>query len=427
MLNFYSWCTRALPPLLKFYLQYRVRNGKEDQQRYQERFGHSSLPRPIGNLIWIHAASVGESLSVLPLIEQMHTQEPDLHILITTGTVTAATLIAKRLPSRCLHQYIPLDVPGWVSRFLDYWRPSVAIFVESDLWPNLIQGCKQRHISLILLNARFSPSSQKHWRTFTSTARSLLSCFDLIIAQSQEVADFIAHFQHPNVVVAGNMKFAAAPLTYDLMAYRCLKSDIGDRPFWVAASTHPGEEQIAANIHKQLQTKFPQFLTIIVPRHPDRGMQIAQDLKGFSVRCRTQTPRIPAECQMYIADTLGETGLFYALAPIVFVAGSFAPGIGGHNPIEPALLECAVLWGPSVYNFKEVCQLLAPAAYPVQTPEELARAIEDLLTHPQRAIQLATAIKQIVEEQQQVLQSVSAFLRPYLHENAHAQKPALLA
>jgi len=427
MLSLYSYCTRLFSPLLNFYLKHRLRHGKEDQHRYQERLGYPSLPRPAGKLIWIHAASVGEALAVLPLIEQLLRQEPGLHILMTTGTITAATLMAKRLPKGGLHQYIPLDVPRWISRFLNYWHPHAAIFVESDLWPNLIQGCKQRHIPLILLNARFSPLSQKRWLTFARTARSLLSCFDLIVAQSEEITDFIARFHHPNVVVGGNIKFAAAPLAYDHMAYQYLKSDIGTRPFWVAASTHPGEEQIVAKIHTQLQTRFPQLLTIIVPRHPERGMQIAQELKDRSVTCRTQTQRISEDCQIYIADTLGETGLFYALAPIVFVAGSLTSGVGGHNPIEPALLDCAVLWGPSIYNFKEVCQLLAPATCPIQTPEELTQVIENLLTHPQQATQLANAIKRLVEEQHQVLKTIIALLKPYLHENEHAQKPALLA
>jgi 3-deoxy-D-manno-octulosonic-acid transferase len=427
MLILYSWFTRAAAPLLRIYLKRRLYQGKEDKQRYQERFGYPSLPRPPGQLIWIHAASVGESLAVLPLIEQFLAQDPKLRILMTTGTVNAATLMAKRLPSGCLHQYIPLDVPRWVERFFDYWHPSIAIFVESDLWPHLILACKQRQIPLILLNARFSPLSQKRWLTLSRIARALLSCFDLIVTQSQEVADFIALFDHPNVVAAGNMKFAAAPLTYDLMAYRFLKTDIGDRPLWLVASTHPGEEQIAAQVHQHLQEKFPRLLTIIVPRHPHRGPQIAQDLKNFSVACRTQTTRIPSDCQIYIADTLGEIGLFYALTPIAFVAGSFAPGVGGHNPIEPALLDCAILWGPSVYNFKEVCQLLAPAAHPVQTRDELAQAIEKLLTHPEEAVQLANQAKQIVEGQQQILKTLITLLRPYLDETQHAQKPALLA
>ncbi|MEI8295412.1 MAG: 3-deoxy-D-manno-octulosonic acid transferase [Alphaproteobacteria bacterium] len=414
MLILYSWVIRIAAPLLRLYIWRRVRTGKEDKQRYRERFGLSTLPRPQGDLIWVHAASVGESLAVLPLIEELVAQNPKQQILMTTGTVTAATLMAKRLPPICLHQYIPLDVPHWIKRFLDHWRPSTAIFVESDLWPNILLTCKQRQIRLVLVNARISPKSQNRFRKFPHIVHKVLACFDLIISPSQRITDFISSFDLQNVVTVDNIKFAASPLSYDPMAYSNLKADIGDRPLWLAASTHPGEEQIAAYTHRHLQKKFPNVLTIIVPRHPVRGPKIAKDLKGFAVLRRTQTARIPNDCQIYIADTLGEIGLFYALSPITLVGGSFVEGFGGHNPIEPALLDCAILWGPHIYNSKEICQLLEPSARPVQTPDELAQGVEALLCDPAEATKIAKEVKELVEGQQDVLKMMLPLLRPYL-------------
>lgn len=424
MIKIYSWATRLATPFLRLYIAWRRHRRKEDLNRYQERFGYPSLPRHSGQLLWIHAASVGESLSILPLIDLL-VEDADLQILMTTGTVTSAKLMDQKLPSRCFHQYVPLDNPRWIERFLAYWRPCVGIFVESDLWPNILKACKRQHIPLILLNARLSPRSERRWKNHPALAKDLFSCFDLILTQSKDIVSFLTDLGHPNTHFMPSIKLAAAPLAYDPQAYTALKIDTEMRPLWVAASTHAPEEALVADMHLSLKKNFPNLLTIIVPRHPNRGEGLQLALRHLQTVRRTQSPRIPQTCEIYIADTLGELGLFYALAPFAFVGGSFVP-IGGHNPIEPALLDCASLWGPHVFNFEDICDMLAPGSWPVHTPEELHMAVESLLGRPEHAQELAATAKRIIVDQREILDTHLALLRTYLHAHS-TEKPRLLA
>lgn len=424
MIRFYSWATRLATPFLKLYIAHRRCKGKEDSSRYRERFGYSSLPRPPGQLLWIHAVSVGESLSILPLLDRL-TKDSPFQILITTGTVTSAKLMEQKLPAQCLHQYVPLDNPRWIERFLTHWQPSAGLFVESDIWPNILKACQRHHIPLVLLNARFSPQSEQRWHTHPTLAKNLFSCFDLILTESQSIATFLKDLGHSHVYLMPNIKLAASALPYDPQTHATLKEDINQRPVWVAASTHAPEETMVASVHAHLKESFPNLLTIIVPRHPHRGKKLQQELESFSVTLRTQSQRIPSTCEIYIADTLGELGLFYALVPFAFIGGSFAP-VGGHNPIEPALLNCAPLWGPKVFNFKDVCDLISPGAWPVETPETLTNAVKDLLEKPQTAQDLAAKAKSIVEDQKEILNQHLTHLRTYLHAPL-SEKPRLLA
>ena len=371
-------------PGLRAMLRRRVDRGKEILSRLPEREGVDPTPRPAGRLIWLHAASVGESQSVVPVLSALHSQAPDTSILLTTGTVTSAALLAERLPAlglaSVLHRFVPLDVPAWVSRFLDHWRPDVAGFVESELWPNLIGGCQARRIPMMLVNARMSARSLRGWRRAPGFARQMLGAFDQVQAQSEADAARLRLLGARNVDAPGNLKLAAPPLPVDPIELARLRALIGARPVWLASSTHPGEEDVAGQVHRTLVAVHPGLLTIIAPRHPERGVALAAAL-GAPRRAAGQDPG-PG---IWIADTLGELGLLYRLAPLAFVGRSLV-GQGGQNPLEPARLGCAIAVGPHTANFAEPVQALeaAGALTRIADAAELAAWVDVMLRDPDK-------------------------------------------
>ncbi len=352
MLRLYAAAASLAQPSLRRMLLRRAAKGKEIQPRLAEREGIAAIPRPQGRLVWVHAASVGETMSVLPVL---HALAGQTNILLTTGTVTSAKLAESRLPPGAIHQFIPLDVPGWTIRFLTHWRPDVAVFLESEIWPNLLQGCDTLGIPRLLLNARMSDKSARNWRRAPGTARALLGGFRAILAQSAGDAE---KFRALGVAVEewGNLKFFAQPLPVDEAALAALHAQIPG-PVWLAASTHPGEEEICAAAHNALLDEFPSLITIIAPRHPERGAAAAAISNNAPRRSKVQPP---APGKIYVADTLGELGLFFRLAPFAFIGNSLE-GFGGHNIIEPALLARPVLSGPHLENFEEAAALLRNA------------------------------------------------------------------
>lgn len=339
-----------LAPLVPLLWRRRLQNGKEDAARRGERFGAPSQARPVGPLVWLHAASVGESLSLLTLIDEMRRASPDWRYLVTTGTVTSAKLMADRLPTVAVHQYIPFDHPRWVARFLDHWQPDGVLWVESEIWPGLISAVRQRHIPAVLLNARISAKSAKNWAIVGAWARQLLGAFSFVAAQTAADAARLRPFTTVPVVELGNLKFVSKVLPVDTDKQQQLRDQIGARPVWLVASTHAPEEEIAARVHVALKKEFPQLLTIIVPRHPSRGDAIADTLRAYDAVSQRSKAEVPNG--IYIADTLGELGTFYGLIKTVAMGGSFT--VGGHNPIEPAQMGCAVVCGPLMYNFTAI-------------------------------------------------------------------------
>jgi 3-deoxy-D-manno-octulosonic-acid transferase len=388
----YRTATDLAGPLLRRHLASRAISGKEEPSRIEERFGIAGLARPAGRLGWLHGASVGEMQSLLPLIQALARREPDLHFLVTTGTVTSARLLAQRRPANVLHQYLPLDRRAWVARFLDHWRPDFALWVESEFWPNLLQAAFARGIPLALVNGRLSARSLARWRWGGSLIRPLIGGFAVVLAQDETQALRLAALGARSPQALGNLKFAAAALPVDEAVLTALGQRIVGRDVWLAASTHPGEESIIAAAHRALVVRRPRLLTVIAPRHADRGEAIAAELRaaGFTLARRSKNEEIDATTQIYLADTLGELGLFYRLAPVVFVAGSYR--WQGHNPIEPALLARAVASGPRVVNFQDIFDRMAKAeAVTIVTEAELAPAIDRLLADPQRAADRAEA------------------------------------
>ncbi|WP_245296825.1 MULTISPECIES: glycosyltransferase N-terminal domain-containing protein [Rhodomicrobium] len=359
-LRAYRTISRAIHPAAGMFLRRRSQRGKEVPERLNERMGIASLSRPAGTLLWFHAASVGETNVVLPLIEALRKERPDLGILLTTVTVTSARIAAARLPSGAVHQFVPLDSPAFVQRFLDHWRPNMGLFTESEIWPNLILDADRRRIPLALLNARMSDRSFKRWLKMPGVSRPLFSRFAVVLAQSDGLAKRLATLGARKVISAGNIKFDSPPPPVDPAELQRFKAMVAGRPIFLAASTHPGEDEIVAEAHKALSASYPGLLTVIVPRHPERGADIAAMLEaqGLAAARRSQGAALGAETAIYVGDTVGDLGMFYAVAPIAFIGGSLVPH-GGQNPIEAVKLGAGVVTGPHWHNFPEVYQALA--------------------------------------------------------------------
>ncbi|OFX07331.1 MAG: 3-deoxy-D-manno-octulosonic acid transferase, partial [Alphaproteobacteria bacterium RIFOXYD12_FULL_60_8] len=341
MLGLYRFATGALGPLIRLYLERRKALGKEDPLRFEERLGHPSRPRPPGALIWVHAASVGESLSVLPLVERVCVERPAVNVLVTTGTLTSARLMAERLPQRAFHQYVPVDRAAYVRSFLDHWKPDLALWVESEFWPNLLTATAARGIPLVLVNGRISDRSFLGWKKYPGLILTLLQSFTLALGQTEVDRDRLRDLGAKNPECLGNLKFAAPPLPVDPATLDELRLNVMGRPLWLAASTHPGEEALAGRVGRALGENV---LTVMVPRHPQRGEAIAADLRaqGHVVARRSIGDPLTLTTTVYLADTLGELGLFYRLCPVVFMGKSLLT-LGGQNPFEPVRLGRGVL------------------------------------------------------------------------------------
>lgn len=396
----------AAAPGLRVMLRARLRRGKELPGRLRERRGIDPTPRPCGRLIWLHAASVGETVSVLPVLPEL---VGDATILFTTGTVTSAAMLTQRLEpalaGRVLHRFVPLDVPAWVARFLDHWRPDVAGFVESELWPNLLAACRTRGIPTMLINARLSERSLAGWQRAPSLARQMLGGFARVQPRSETDAARLRLLGCPELMDAGDLKLAAPPLPADAVEAGRLAGMLCGRPVWLAASTHEGEDEIILAAHRKLAADHAGLLTIIAPRHPDRGAAIA----GDAYRSRGESP--PRE-GVWIADTLNELGLWYRLAPIAFVGRSLVPPGGGQNPLEPARLGCAIAVGPHTGNFSEHVELLRTAGglAVVRDAAELAGWVDALLRDPERRKAMGEAARAAVRRQEDLPHRTAAAL-----------------
>src|SRR4051794_34420262 len=359
-LQVYRLLTAMSGPVADVVLSRRLKRGRELAERLPERRGDSSVARPDGPLVWLHGASVGEMLSVLPLIERIRAR--DITVLVTAGKVPAAALAKRRLPPGAIHQFAPVDLPQYVSRFLDHWRPNLGLFVESDLWPNRIMASAARGIPLILINGRVSERSFQRWRRLPRTIGGLLNSFDLCLAQSAEDAARYAELGAPRYVTTGNLKHDVPAPSADPGKLWQLQSAIGPRPVIAAASTHPGEEIELIDVHRRLKNSFPGLLTILVPRHPERGASIAGIARGVGLKfAQRSLGELPdRDTEIYVADTLGELGVIYRIAPIVFIGGSLVEH-GGQNPIEAAKLGAAIVHGPHVFNFAGIYDALDAA------------------------------------------------------------------
>ncbi len=379
----YRALMRLARPAAPLVLRARASRGKEDAGRRGERLGQASMPRPDGRLAWVHAASVGETNAILPLLPALRAHRPDMRFLVTTGTVTSAEVAARRLGPHDIHQFVPLDVPQFVRRFLDHWQPQLAIFTESEIWPNLLMETAARSIPLALVNARMSNRSFARWRRNRGLSEPVFSRFDVVLAQNERLARRFGELGGRTVLSVGNLKVDAPPPAADPAEIRRLGDILAKRPRMVAASTHDGEDEIIGLAHKLLAQKLDNFCTIIVPRHPERGGCVAELLRrqGLAVTQRSQGALPDPSTDIYVADTLGELGTFYTLSPVAFVGGSLVER-GGQNPIEAVRHGAVVITGPHWANFTDAYRALLRhrAALQVETADQLAAAASALLS-----------------------------------------------
>ncbi len=407
-------------------LHTRQKRGKEMAGRLGERKGRASRARPIGPLIWVHAASVGEFVSVLPLVEAL--VERGFNLLVTTGTVTSARLAAVRLPAEAIHQFVPLDVPAFARRFYDHWKPELIVFTESELWPSLLWEAKERSIPVVIANARISLRSYRRWQRAGRAIRALLDGVDLCLAQSEADAQRLASLGAPRVENAGNLKFDVPPPPAAPALLRPLRDAVFGRPVFVAASTHPGEEEIIAAVHATNRKKAHNLLTIIVPRHPERADEIAQSLErfGLHVTLRSRHTVPDWNTDIFVADTIGELGLFYRLADVAFVGGSLVEH-GGQNPIEAAKIGVPIVHGPHVGNFADIYPALdtEKGAIEVQDGSQLAATVGKLLGDTATRELMRRAAKQVMVRQSGALERTLTAIEPYLLQfnltRAHAR------
>jgi 3-deoxy-D-manno-octulosonic-acid transferase len=408
----YRALTSLASPFIPFVLRRRLARGKENASRLPERLGKASMPRPPGKLVWIHAASVGEANAVIPLIDALLAGSNAPHVLLTTVTVTSAVLMSKRLPERALHQFAPVDTPEAVRRFLDHWRPDVALWVDSELWPNLIVETYKRGACMGIINARMSERSFKRWGLVLPFIRKLLSGFALCFAQSKADAERLLMLGLPSITGIGNLKYDTPSLPYQEAELTRLRKEIGERFTWVAASTHPGEEVMIAAVHSAFVRQGIKLLTIIVPRHATRGDEVAAQLAPLQVARRSHGKSITEQTDIYLADTMGELGLFYRLASVVFMGGTLVPH-GGQNPLEPARIGCTILAGPHMENFAAIALAMEQedALKRVQNSEALAADLKFLFSDEKARTALANNAQSHVHSHEGILKSITQELQ----------------
>lgn len=385
-IGIYNTLVRTLYPIvIRRYIEKRKKIGKEDVKRFNERVGRPTKPRPAGRLIWLHGASVGESISMLPLINRLLEIYPDAHVMVTTGTTTSAEVMAKRLPERAFHQYLPIDNPVFAARFIRHWQPTIALWFESEFWPGMLSTIKRRNIPLILINGRISNKSFKRWQQFDFVIKEILDCFTACLGQSEEDAYRLRALGAKDAMCLGNLKYAGLPIPVDEEKKKEIQDEIGERPVWLVSSTHSDEEAKIGRYLKELSAKHEGLLTIIAPRHPTRGVEIRdilQDKYQLKTALRSANEKIQPETEVYIADTIGEMGIWYELCPIVFIGGSLIPH-GGQNFMEPSRCRDAVIVGPHMHNFTDAMNRAKRADGIIQVDEtvDLIDMVDQLLSN----------------------------------------------
>ena len=420
LIKIYNTLIRILYPLvISRYIKKRKANGKEDIKRFNERIGKPQKKRPEGKLIWFHGASVGESISMLPLINKLLELYPTAHVMVTTGTLTSADIMAKRLPERAFHQYITIDNPKFTNRFIKHWQPDLVLWFESDFWPAMLSTIKKKNIPLILVNGRISNKSFKRWQQFDFISKELLNCFTFCLGQSEEDAYRLRVLGAKDSMCLGNLKYAGLPIPINEKDKEELQKEIGNRPTWLVGSTHDDEETKIGRKLKDIQKQVSNLLTIIAPRHPTRGEEIQKALTelGFKTALRSKGEKIGKEMEIYIADTIGEMGLWYSLCPIVFIGGSLIPH-GGQNFMEPSRMKKAVMVGPYMHNFTDAMNRAkkADAIIQVSDADELKDMVIQLLTDKDLLEAKMSLAYNWANSENKVLDSILEKVKGYMQE-----------
>lgn len=419
LLRLYRAIGHTIYPFAGIALKRRAKHGKEDHPRRKERYGYASKPRPPGPLVWLHAASVGESLAIMPLIARL--EAFGIPIVLTTGTVTSAKIVAERLAPSTIHQYVPLDMPKAVRRFLAHWKPDLAIFAESEIWPVTVQELARNRVPQVLVNARMSDRSDQRWRKRAALAEKVFAPLALVIAQSKLDADRFSYLGSPNVIEVGNLKIDMDSPPVDDDALAKLLQTIGNRPVWVAVSTHAGEEGAMVRAHQAILSHKSDALLILVPRHPNRADEVVQllDEAGMSHVSRSSGQDI-AKAPVMLGDTIGEMGLYLRLASVAFMGKSLGTGDeaaqGGQNPIEPVLTGTAILSGRYVQNFRDTYEALLKAngARLVADEQALAAHVLHLWDNEQERAALHKSAQQALDSMRGALDRSIEALDPFI-------------
>lgn len=430
-LGFYNLIFWISTPYWAFFLRKRIKRNKEDATRWREKLGTTSLPRPVAGekIIWVNAVSVGEALAAIPLIERLPELYPEhknnIRVLLTTSTTTAAKIVEDKLPAYALHQYTVIDHPLFVRRFLAHWQPCAALWVESELWPNMLTQTAQRKVPMALVNARLSPKTVRNWKKGKFIARFLLSHFAICLAQDEENKKALEELGAGLAMVSGNLKYDAKPLPCCEEERARWAAAMAGHQVFLAASTHTGEDEIILNAHRALRKKGKKIKTFIVPRHPARARSVGamastSDGGGGKEKIvfysEASTPTETEEADVYIIDSIGVLGVFYRLADIVFMGGSFVAH-GGQNPLEPARLDCALLSGAHVFNFQHIYDFMKKNKGVVFVePNNLVEVVEDLLNDENKMKGLKQNAGASATQLKGALDKTLAHLRPILKE-----------
>lgn len=409
---FYRLLSIALFPFLEIYLFFRVYKKKEDGKRLKERFGKSTKTCPEGDVIWLHAVSVGETNSVLILVDELLKNAPQTTILFTTTTLTSAATVAAKLPEfggKVIHQFLPVDSYFCVKNFLQFWQPKKVIFVESEIWPNLIFEAQKMGAEVFLVNARMSKKSAEKWYLANKFGFKIFDCFNAIFVQSEEDKKRFSDLTKNEVLFCGNLKSQARDLSFNPSELANLKEQIGERKFWLAASTHKGEEGFVIQAHGELKKEFPNLLTILVPRHPNRAEEIKLLCSGINLAQRSKNQEIESSTEIYLADSLGELGTFYRLSNFAFIGGSLFE-IGGHNPFEAVKLGCVVISGRGVSNNKEIYSKLESenACVMIDSGAQLAGKVREFLQNQSAVKAMSDRALKVVESSKNIAEIIVA-------------------
>ncbi len=380
LLRAYLMAAVVLGPVVRWHIRKRIGRGKEDAQRYREKFGEATAERPQGTLVWLHAVGVGEVLTLPALIRAMATKRPELNFLVTSSTLTAARAVAANLPDKTDHQYLPVDCLPFVHRFLDHWRPDLSVWAEQDIWPALVVESSRRSVPLAMVNGRMGQDSfASKWRV-RSLFADLYTRFSVIEVQDEKSRSHMQQLGIPagSVLVRRSLKAGALPLWVDQNRLRQLSEQLSNRFIWLAASTHAVEEAKVFAAHRTVLETKPDGILILCPRDPKQGGSAYDTARsiGLSPQLQSLNPDIASNTNLFIADSIGELGLWYTLADQAFVGGSLEP-VGGHNPYEPMRMNCAVIHGPHIANFAQdyATAHVAGAALQVSGTAELAASV----------------------------------------------------
>ncbi|MGD9638188.1 MAG: 3-deoxy-D-manno-octulosonic acid transferase [Alphaproteobacteria bacterium] len=413
----YCYLSYIIFPFVALILAKRRIKGKESIERFPERLGLNSYTPSSKKLLWFHGASVGEAVSMLVLINKILIENKDIEIMVTTGTLTSARLMEERLPKGAFHQFVPVDIPHYIRRFLNHFKPSAIFWFESEFWPNLVFEIEKKNIPLVLVNGRISNKSFKKWQWFKFFIKEILSCFSLCLGQTEEDTRRLGVLGAKNTLYLGNIKYASPKLPFNAKDLKSLQKAIGNRPLWLGASTHNPEELALAKTHIDLKKDFDNILTIIAPRHPNRGDDIVKGLSslGLNIKQRSKSEMPDSTTDVYIADTLGELGLFYELCNKVFVGGSLIPH-GGQNMLEPARFGCSVIVGKHTHNFTDMITRAKDkeAVLEVSDETELYELLKKLLSEPNLLEKYGKNAQEFAESEADVVNKIVDNINSFL-------------